>query len=31
MGGACSTHGGDYKCIQNYGWKALRGRTVQKT
>jgi hypothetical protein len=23
MGGACSAHGGDEKCIQNFGWKDL--------
>jgi hypothetical protein len=30
MGGACSTHGGDEKCIQNLGWKA-EGNTTLKT
>jgi hypothetical protein len=21
MGGACDLHGGDEKCVQNFGWK----------
>jgi hypothetical protein len=31
MGGSCSTHGGDEKCIQNFGWKPQGEETIQKT
>jgi hypothetical protein len=27
----CSTHGGDEKCVKNFGWKARREETTQKT
>jgi hypothetical protein len=30
MGGACSAHGGDEKCIQNFGWKTLREKSILK-
>jgi hypothetical protein len=29
MGGICSTHGRDKKCIYNFGWKTWRQDTNQ--
>jgi hypothetical protein len=31
MGGACSPHAGDKKCIQNVNWKTLREKTNSET
>jgi hypothetical protein len=31
LGGAHNNHEGDEKCIQNFGWKAWREETTQKT
>jgi hypothetical protein len=31
VGGICSTHGEDEKCVQYFGWKALREETAWKT
>jgi hypothetical protein len=31
MDTACSTHGGDEKCVRNFGWKAWGKETAQKT
>jgi hypothetical protein len=31
MDEACGAHGTDEKCKQNYGWKACREETTQKT
>jgi hypothetical protein len=30
MGGACSAHVGDEKCVHTFGWKALNEDTTQK-
>jgi hypothetical protein len=30
MGRACSMHGRDEKCIQDFGWKAWKEETMKK-
>jgi hypothetical protein len=30
MGKACSTHGGDAKCIQNFSWKSVGKRPLER-
>jgi hypothetical protein len=31
VGGACSTDGGNEKCVHDFGWKACREETTRKT
>jgi hypothetical protein len=31
MGGTCGTHGGGERCLQDFGWEALREEITGKT
>jgi hypothetical protein len=31
MGRACSTHGAEEECVEDFGWKSRRKETTRKT